>query len=368
MSIRNLSQYCLGSLAIVSLLAGCNGGFQSGIAPSVMTPTHSNGMPANSRGPFLTPTTYGAPPGIMARMYSNHGLMNPHYTSSGALLFVSDAVAGAVDIYGYKAGTVKSLVVTIFGFDDPQGMCEGKSKAAGTVGKDIVWITAEHSLQILGYIRGNTFATYVLNVFGSGPGYFPVGCSLDPKTGNLAVTDLSDANGGVGNVALFTPTDQAVIDGGPSKELTAPNIYQYYFLGYDNRGNLWVDGLDRTLTIFELAKCPPGCVFGKVATLNQFITFPGQVQWDNGHKWLEVNDPSIAFEFTVRGTTGSLAFTTPLKGSGDAVQTWLDVKNRTLIAPDPGLAQVEIYDYPAGGKPRQILTGFSLPIGSALLR
>ncbi len=56
---------------------------------------------------------------------------------------------------------------------------------------------------------------------------------------------------------------------------------------------------------------------------------------------------------------------TPLNGSSDIVQYWID-GGTSLIGPDAGNADVEIYKYPAGGSATQTLTGFSQPIGAAV--
>jgi hypothetical protein len=98
---------------------------------------------------------------------------------------------------------------------------------------------------------------------------------VDPITGNLAVTTQSN-NG----VAVFTNASGQ------------PTIYQTqfptYYCGYDNDGNLFVDGyaLPDGLWLDELPK--GGDAFSELS-LSQPITLPaGQVQWDGTYLTLEI--------------------------------------------------------------------------------
>jgi hypothetical protein len=385
------SIFCVAAI----MLSGCSGS-HSGISPSLMTPSqtssaHANGTRSNAQGQYSTLVTYGALHGMMPRVLARRG--TPHFSAppksvmmkmhpnaaGGPFFYLTDAGSNTLYIYKYTFGYVTAFYAAITaGMNEPQGACAGKSQAPGTVGKSIVWVTNTLSSQIYGFTRGpgglpKTSPTYIVNVLHPNPGYFPVGCSLDPVTGNLAVTNIEDVNGGNGNVAIFAPSDQAVMNGGPSANVNAPNIFRYYFLGYDRSGNLWVDGLDSTLTTFEFAKCPPGCGVAKVATLNKHISSPGQIQWDAETKWLEVNDQgsgdgSVVDEFAMRGARGTLKCTSLLKG--DVVQSWLDVKSDRLFGPDAANGHVNLYQHSGchTGSVLQSGPGYSIPIGSALLR
>jgi hypothetical protein len=375
MKTSDLSRCGFHFYVVAIMLAGCSNGSQSGFAPSAMTSAQMlSSTQRTSTRPHTVFMNGSLVHGDMVGRMNHRGFgPNAPFTCNGPCLYVSDLISNEVDVYKYKAGTVGAEVALLFGFNGPDGICVGRSKIPGpTMGKNLVWIVNNGGSQIFGYQYGQNSPTYIVNVFDPDPGYIPVGCSVDPKTGDLAVTDVTSTVGGLGNVAVFTPSEQAVSNGPPSRSFTAPNIYNYYRLGYDNRGNLWVDGLDSTQTTFEFAKCPPGCAEAKPATLNQPITFPGQVQWDNEHEWLEVNNvsngiaPSVGYEFTMRGTKGTLAHTTPLKGSGDVGETWQDLKNGKLIAADDGHSEILIYNYPAGGEPLQHL-GVASALGVALL-
>jgi hypothetical protein len=399
MNIRNSSKYILGGLAAAGLLAGCSGGSQAGLAPSVMTPTHTHSSHATTMRPYSVPiptvALHAQQLGVQPKQ-RNGAKVSPSYTATGPLLFLSDFTGNDVQVYKYSSGSVGGQVATIVGFNGPQGECEGKSKAAGTVGKSIVWITNTGNEQIEGFVRGQTAPSYVVNTFDPDPGYFPVGCSLDPKTGNLAVTNIEDVGGGVGNVAIFTPTDQAISNAPPSHTYFAPGIWRYYFAGYDGNGNLFVDGLDNSLTTFvfdelpngvgpgtQLNYCGPGC-----APLT--INFPGGVEYDSETKYMAVVDQnsgagnSKQYEFQISGGTATQKKNTPFDiglpyGPGtDIVQQWLDIKTDRVFTPDAANAINTLYQHSNGGGcgfpcyPTVIIAPgnppFSTPTGSALLR
>lgn len=67
------------------------------------------------------------------------------------------------------------------------------------------------------------------------PNYDAVDCSVDPATGNLAVTNESRQTN-PGNVVVYE-----YASGSPTA-YTDPQIYYYLSCGYDNRGNLFVVG------------------------------------------------------------------------------------------------------------------------------
>jgi hypothetical protein len=412
MKISNLSKRVLGSLAVAGLLAGCSsGGSQSGLTPSAMTPaqsrTHSN---VKNHGPLNLSVAAVMLKGNM-KPHAVHGIpqfsspklnaqqravlnnkMNPNI-AIGPLLYISDAGTNTVYIYRYKFNFVVGFVNSITtGLNEPQGMCEGKSKAPGTVGKSIVWITNTLSQQIYGYTAPggipNTSPTYVVNVLDPDPGYFPVGCSLDPVTGNLAVTDITDALGGVGNVAIFSPATQATSNAPPDHTYFAPNIYRYYFTGYDGSGNLFVDGFDNALVNFVYDELPGGVGPGNQVTLLDSsctvpvaYSFPGQVEYDPETKWMAVGDqiglpPSLNREFNSsfcqrRNSVFRVISPPALTPNTDVVQSWIDVKTDRLFGPDAANGYVSLYQYSNGGTggfPVQIGSGFTLPIGTALMR
>jgi hypothetical protein len=117
-------------------------------------------------------------PGAMPQSLgtSTHLMRRPSWMAPDAtrknLLYISDV--GTNDVYVYESLSLK-LAGTLTGFSEPQGEC---SDAAGNV-----WITNTNMSQIIEYAHGGTTPIATL----SDPYEFPVGCAVDPRSGNLAV-------------------------------------------------------------------------------------------------------------------------------------------------------------------------------------
>jgi hypothetical protein len=69
------------------------------------------------------------------------------------------------------------------------------------------------------------------------PHELPSDCSVDPKTGNLAVTNTSMPYTGRGDVLIFPHAK------GKPRRYRDPEINSYQFCGYDDRGDLYLDGM-----------------------------------------------------------------------------------------------------------------------------
>jgi hypothetical protein len=81
---------------------------------------------------------------------------------------------------------------------------------------------------------------------------------------------------------------------------------------------------------------------------------------------LAIGDQSAAviYQFAISGSTGTKVSSTPLTGSKDVVQFWIEGKK--VIGPDAGLAHVAFYKYPAGGSPIKTITGLGEPVGATV--
>jgi hypothetical protein len=98
------------------------------------------------------------------------------------LLYISDAKSA--EVYVYRLRDLK-LSGTLAGFSYPGGECSD--------GRGNVWIT--DASRIVEYAHGGTSPISVL----SDPNVYAVSCSVDPSSGNLAVTNL--LRSGVGREA-----------------------------------------------------------------------------------------------------------------------------------------------------------------------
>ena len=98
---------------------------------------------------------------------------------------------------------------TLTGFAAPYGQCTDKSGN--------VFITQFEASEVTEYAHGGTNPTKTLDT----PGVNPVGCSVDPKTGNLAVANFISDNY-PGGILVFAHAT------GTPKEYQAPGMYYYF--------------------------------------------------------------------------------------------------------------------------------------------
>jgi len=239
--------------------------------------------------------------------------------------------------------------------ETPAGMC---ADAAGNV-----WITySPPTPQLVEYAHGASTPTVTLNF----PGQHPNGCSIDPNSGNMAVTNLFGPNSVAGSVEIYqnaqgTPTDYAI-----------PTMYIVDKCSYDNAGNLFVDG-QTYQGIFQFAELPKGAKKFKPITLSQTINYPGGVRWDG--KFVAVGEqgdypyiqtqPAI-YRFAIKGNKGRKVGTTAFIAATREFDFW--IQSGKVILPDPqdeapgGNGAVLVYNYPAGGELTSQISG-NIPYG-----
>jgi hypothetical protein len=202
------------------------------------------------------------------------------------------------------------------------------------------------------------------------PGESAISCAVDPITGNLAVTSGSNISGGSGVVAIY-----AHGKGSTPQFYSDTQMFAIYWCGYDDKGNLFVDGQPTSDGFgFQLAELPKG----KKALVNIKLTggtinFPGQVQWDGKYLLIgdqeaqQSGDPESSALYETTGATGKIVKKITLKGSTDVSE--YEVLGSTMLAPNAldgslGGGDVLLYKYPAGGVATKKITGpFDDPIG-----
>jgi hypothetical protein len=214
-----------------------------------------------------------------------------------------------------------------------------------------VFIADMGASDIVEYAHGGTSPIAVL----SDPGYSPAACSVDPTSGTLAVTNVEKQSGGHGNVVIYKHAK-----GRPKAYYTDPVMDNVGYCDYDNKGNLFVDGLGSG-GVFTFAEIPAGSTSFTNITLSQPIGSPGGVQWDGTH--IAVGDKviNVIYEFIIKGKKGTEVGTTPLVDAVEVDDFWIDRPN--VIGPDFGAADVGIWAYPSGGSPKKTITGLSQPVG-----
>jgi hypothetical protein len=338
MTISGLGPYAFGVCTIIVTLAGC-GGPQinpSGATQGVAQP----GVAAQSLLP-----SFARRNGAMA-VHPDHGRswMAPQ-AGRDSLLYISDA--GTNDVYVYSYPGAKFLG-TLTGFDEPIGECVDN--------KGNVFITNYQATNILEYAHGGTSPIATLN----DPGYYPVGCSVDPTTGTLAVTNsMPTPYSGPGNVVIYKDAK-----GKPKAYYTAPFISQMGFCSYDKAGNLFVDGYGSGSGAFEFGELPKGSPSFKKISLNQQIGAPNGVQWDGTDIAVEDGTIGVIYRFAISGMKGKEVGSTPLVGSANVIDFWID--GSKVIGPNVNGGTVTFWNYPAGGSGTKTIGGFVEPVGATV--
>jgi hypothetical protein len=330
----------LGVLAAVAILVGCsNGGSQS---PLGLSGPAQNAAPTQALGRAISGGARSAHRGHI------RSWMAPGAAKSD-LLYIADNGNAAVYVYSWPQG---QLMGQLEGFNEPHGECVDE---AGNV-----FITDPGFSEIFEYAHGGTSPIATLS---EPQGEIPAACSVNNQNGTLAVMNQVNLSGGSGSVWVYKHSK------GPPTEYSEPGMYFYFYCGYDNKGNLYIDGTDQSNN-FLFAELPKGSTSFTNITLNQTISYPGNVQWDG--TYVAVGDQgagkypnqSAIYQFAISGSVGTKVGTTPLGDTGDIVQFWK--LGKKVIGPNTQYSDVLIYDYPAGGAPIQTITGLASPVGSTV--
>jgi hypothetical protein len=363
MSISRSAAYAISVLAAAALVAGCNGASQStGLTPSSGTGTSmaSHGghgyLPLGHR---MQDAFIGA--GASGAVHPNHAKswISPDIARAPRLFFSSDYGNAQINVYAMPSMTLKA---TLTGFSGPQGMC---SDSGGNV-----YVANTNYTEVLKLSRtGSVLATYS-DTYG-----YPVGCAVDPATGNLAVSDIFGFSG-AGQVLVYTsPSSSPTV-------LSNPSQYFYYFVGYGPGSSLWVSGRNSYGT-YMLS----GCGSSSCSTIplsGGTVYFPGAVQWDNTRgDWVVFDqlcngtNASCSYPVSGSGVLGTATVYNNYNGSGacDMVQGTIAAHGMKYVAGGDyeycGAASSTAgrWAYTAGGNPTNYATGsnnYFEPIGAAI--
>ena len=335
MKAPDFIRYALTGCVAAAMLGGC-GGSQSPIpAPGV-----ASGSAAQQ---VLNARSFGSPLALRniaeaAQRDRGQSWMLPE-TKTDDLLYISNVYT--VTVYSYPRG---KHVGTLKGFYRPLGECSDK---AG----DIFIANGDTFLE---YKHGGTKPIQTLTFTGYGAG----SCGVDPTTGDLAATwDDGDSNGYVAvyQHASGTPT------------LYTNGNMLFNFCGYDNAGNLFVDGENYPGLVFAFAELPMGGDTLSTITLNQSLENAGAVQWDGKYVAVGDDEAQTIYRFTISGSTGTLEGTVSLGDAEYMYQWWIEGKRvvgSREIQPDV----TWYWKYPAGGMPIRTLTpkGIGAPFGATI--
>ena len=347
MRISSWGKYAVCITGTAVMLAGCGG------SPSALAPTSAASLSSIQSPLARMQSTLGAARITGATVHADLGRswMAPGSASS-QLLYVSDA--GTNDVYVYSYPGLK-LTGTLTGFHEPQGEC--------TDAKGNVYITNTDKRTIVEYAHGNSKRLRLLR---DDAGY-PLGCAIDPTTGDLAVTNIYNQPG-PGEVAIYTNAT------GKPKAYAIQSEYFYYFDAYDSSGNLYVSGRGPHGGTFALSMLPSGGTALQAMTVSGgTIYFPGTVAWVGsslvlGDQACNDANTSCLYEASVSGTTATITGTTRLTDSCDVVEAW--VSSSVVAAGNYNYcgssSNVDLWAFPAGGAPSKSVSGVTEPIGATI--
>jgi hypothetical protein len=297
----------LSFFGVTTILAGC-GGLQPGVPAAGVMP--HGGAPA-ARGP--------AGSSWMLREAKGENLV---YVSTGA----------AVYALAYPSGKVVGVL-------DAAGL----NLCSDTKGH--IFLTQYGPRSIVEYQHGATNPIATLSDVG-----YPWNCSVDPTSGNLAVTNMYGP-GGTGNVAVYSKAQ------GYAQTYVDATLQYPAYCTYDNHGNLFVDGVGYGKDIFT--KLPSGGAAFKDIAVNRGFYGSSELQWDG--KYVTIDDPIARSIYRVKivGGYGIVAGITRPQGwyKGAFTEVWL--QGNTFIG-QPGLRRdLAFWPYPAGGKAKNAANGFA---------
>src|ERR1700722_11323463 len=219
--------------------------------------------------------------------------------AANPLLYVSSVGNGVVDVYNYKTGEQEG---GISGLQYPYGQCVD---AAGDI-----YVTQFFGATITEYAHGQTSPIKTL----SGPG-FPIGCSVDPTTGNLAVSSWVSAYGSSGSDQCGGVWIYPNASGTPML-YTDPNVCQGYWPpGYDPSGNLFVEVDGPPSYLDELAV--GGQSFTELSLVGATIHLPTSVMWAGaylvgGDQQYNGGNTTAIYRIAISGSTATVVKITNL--------------------------------------------------------
>ena len=314
MKIITRGRVALGICAATAILAGCGGSQPPIGAPGAMLQSES----------------------ILARAHGATSL-------GGDLLYISDRL-DAVYVYSYPQIELVDTLTT--GLDGTMGLCTDQ-------GGD-VFITNIYANDIIEYAHGGTTPIATLDENPS-EGSGPRGCAVDPITGDLAVT-----NSGLGRDVAVFPNAQ----GKPTYYKPA-NIRSGRFCGYDDQGNLFVDGASSYPSSgFAFAELAKGSGTFKRLTLDHKIEQPGAVEWDG--TYITIGNigrtSSEIYRVKVSSAKATVVGTTEFKGAKEVGQ--YSLHGSIVLAPfaerEDRVVMVGSWNYPASSKAKRLLKN---PVG-----
>jgi hypothetical protein len=208
------------------------------------------------------------------------------------------------------------------------------------------------------YAHGGTQPIATLD---SPPGFRPYSCAIDPKTGNLAVTDfLSNHHG---KVAIYQGAQ------GSAKVYTDHGFTGFFYCTYDDDGNLFLTGFTKG---YNLAELPAGrATFTNILVSKKIAVGGFGIQWDGKYVTLAQHSYNRGegklYRVAINGARGKIVGVTYLDDSKSGAmdnQYW--IQGNIVIWPTSyHNGHLGLWNYPSGRLRKIIHRHFTGGVGSA---
>jgi hypothetical protein len=251
---------------------------------------------------------------------------------NGEVQYFSSFGNGSLSEFDYPKS--ESQIGQITGVNEAQGEC--------TKGARTFWVVASGAVDVEEFKAGGTTPIATRSVTAGAP----AGCAIDPTTGDLAVTIISN-----GDVVLFKP-------GSSAGSALPSGLVEAFLDGYDARGNLFVDGFNSSAA-FQLVELPKGSsTFENISGVSP----DGNIQWDGNY--LTIGCGGEICRYRIVGTKAILKGIVPVSG---CAAYW--IARPYVYCADAGNNDGEVFKYPVGGSPIATLGGsFDEPLDVVSLR
>lgn len=288
-----------------------------------------------SSTPTGAPVAAGASAGArapIAPLSGGRSWVSPEAKKAKSLLYVTDGSNNSAYILTYPKGKV---VGTLTNLNAPNGMCVDA--------KGDVYITENYGQQIVEYAHGGSTPIATL----SDTSWQPDGCSVDPKTGNVAVANIVTTSFTEGSLAIYPKGSSNATYYTPPGSWFSVNA-----IGYDNKGNVFIAGSDgfEGGQNFETGELPNGSSGIENTSLSNQSDFgnPGNVQWDGKYVTYADANSGTVYRYTFSGSSGTEVSSTQVNGccSGGA---WYSTISGKVLLEAQSSAEAYSYKYPAGG-------------------
>ena len=330
----NMAALCISA----AIAAGCSRG---AVPPNAMQASRAESLGAMLSGTALAPQAPSIP----------------------RLLYLSDATSPQLDVYDYHTRT---LLGTITGVASPYGECVD--------GTGNVYV-AQFAGGVIEFAHGGSKPIGHFNTDG-----YTMGCSVD-KQGDLAAGVFQTQSEGQGDVEVFPH------GGGNPKRFTSNDCYFDWPPGYDDKGNLFVEGLNGgTPHVCELRA---GSATLRTLTTRVPLGYPGSVMWDGKYvaltdqNYQKSNQTAIEEVMQDRGVLDAVNIAilsgACVSGSSAVMQPFMvglrNTPNNTVVANavvggdgwcNRFASGTDIWYYPAGGNPRRVLANSTFANGASV--